>query len=225
MSEDLVKKIIRSKRRTLALQVAKDATLIVRAPLRLSEDFIEKFIRKNLPWIHKKQELARASAPLAPRQFREGEEFLYLGGRYRLVLAGGGMAPPLLLENSEFRLRPEYLENARGEFMAWYRARALEVLNQRVEFYSGTAGFKAGRIKINDARTRWGSCSPERNLNFSWRLIMAPAEVLDYVVVHELAHTVELNHSRKFWARVEKILPRYREARAWLRKHEHALEF
>ncbi|WDL96832.1 M48 family metallopeptidase [Alicyclobacillus sp. ALC3] len=107
----------------------------------------------------------------------------------------------------------------------WLRRRAREVLTERVELWAQKIAIPFERIAIRDQKTRWGSCSSMGNLNFNWRLILAPPEVLDYVVVHELCHRLEMNHSRRFWAHVERWFPDYRVARTWLREHGKSLQF
>ncbi len=100
-----------------------------------------------------------------------------------------------------------------------YKAQALPRFTERCEFYAPAMGVAYKKIGLSNASTRWGSCSPRGNLRFSWRLVMAPPEVLDYVVVHELAHLRELNHSKRFWALVKAAAPHFLEAKKWLRQH------
>ncbi len=99
----------------------------------------------------------------------------------------------------------------------WYRKQARIHLTERVEYFSKKCGFSYGQIRINSATTRWGSCSAHDNLNFPWRLIMAPEAIIDYVVIHELAHTVHKNHSARFWKLVESIVPDWKTHRTHLR--------
>jgi predicted metal-dependent hydrolase len=103
----------------------------------------------------------------------------------------------------------------------FYRGQALAVFKERCAVYAERMGVSHGRIGISNASSRWGSCSARGRLRFNWRLVMAPLEVLDYVVVHELAHLKELNHSRRFWTHVEEVMPAFREAKRWL--HEYSL--
>jgi len=112
---------------------------------------------------------------------------------------------------------------ARDLFRTWYRARAREVLEERVEHFARRMGLAVLGVRITEAKERWGSCSVSGTLNFAWRLVTAPIGIIEYVVVHELAHLVEMNHSRRFWEQVGRILPDYAERRAWLRKNEHRL--
>ncbi len=211
-----VNQIIRSERKTLALIVKPDGSLIVRAPLRASEKAIRDFVGSNAKWIEKKRVEALGFLPPAPKQYIPGEMFLYLGNTYPLEIVKGQKVP-LLLEGS-FKLAGSDQKNARLAFERWYRGQAKQILNERVSQYASQYDFQYKKIGITSARTRWGSCSSNGSLNFSWRLILAPMEVVDYVVVHELVHTLFHNHSRRFWKRVEKIMPDYKERRKWLRK-------
>ena len=104
-----------------------------------------------------------------------------------------------------------------------YRDKAREIFEQKVSYYAQMMGVSYGRIAIRDQKTRWGSCSGEGNLNFNWRLIFAPAGVLDYVVVHELAHRKEMNHSPRFWRVVEDTMPEYRKYQKWLKENGRGL--
>jgi predicted metal-dependent hydrolase len=212
-----VNQMIRSKRKTLALIVKPDGSLIVRAPLRTAERTIREFIETHAEWIDKKRAEALAARTLVPRQYVAGETFLFLGNAYPLEIVKG-QKKPLLLEE-KFKLAEANQANARSVFERWYRAQAKWILDERVNLYANQYGFQYQKIGITSARTRWGSCSPNGSLNFSWRLIMAPMEAVDYVVVHELVHTIFHNHSRRFWKQVEKIMPDYKERRKWLRKN------
>lgn len=119
-------------------------------------------------------------------------------------------------QNREQRPRPDYVQNPGLE--AEYRNRAREQLEARTVYFARQMGVTYNRILIRAAKTRWGSCSARGNLNFHWKLILMPPAVLDYVVVHELAHRREMNHSPMFWAEVERILPDYRQRRKWLKE-------
>ncbi|MFP3975845.1 MAG: M48 family metallopeptidase [Dehalococcoidia bacterium] len=105
----------------------------------------------------------------------------------------------------------------------WYRTEARKLIEERVDKFSARLGVNCGRITIRGQKTRWGSCSQKGNLNFNWRLVMAPEPVIDYVVIHELAHLKEMNHSKKFWELVGKHCPRWREHKKWLKDHESEL--
>jgi predicted metal-dependent hydrolase len=212
-----VNQIIRSSRKTLALIVKPDGSVIVRAPLRTSEKSIREFIEKNRGWIEKNQAKALATRPQAPKQYLAGEMFMFLGNTYPLEIVKGQKKDLLL--DAHFKLAESAQSEAALAFERWYREQARQILNERVNFYACQYGFQYKRIGITSARTRWGSCSVTGSLNFSWRLIMAPLAVVDYVVVHELVHTIFHNHSKKFWHKVGTVIPDYKEHRMWLRKN------
>lgn len=109
--------------------------------------------------------------------------------------------------------RPSYTDREREEG----RKRAAEVIKARCRYYAPVMGVSYGTVTIREQKTRWGSCSAKGNLNFNWKLVLMPPEILDYVVVHELAHRIQMNHSAAFWAEVGKILPDYKERRQWLK--------
>ena len=209
-----IDKLVRSKRKTLSLIVEIDGTLTVRAPLRMKEADIRGFIEAKSGWIKRKQTKARAVA-LAPRQYVDGETFLYLGNEVPLRLVPD--RKPALVMDGVFKLTKSAQPRADSVFEAWYKKQARSVLTGRVEFFARKYGFDAGKIRISSARTRWGSCSAKSTLSFTWRLVMAPPQVIDYVVVHELCHLRELNHSPSFWAQVEAILPDFKSHRKWLK--------
>lgn len=210
-----ITQIIRSRRKTIALVIQKDGTLIVRAPLKAPEKFIREFAEKNAQWILKKQAQMRAAVSLPPKQYTSGETFLYLGREIPLEIVQG--QKPALVLDSHFKLAESALENAERVFEHWYREQARKILSERVRYFAGQHNLQFQGIRIGSARTRWGSCNSKGGLSFSWRLILTPMEVVDYVVVHELAHMLVHNHSARFWKQVERILPNYKVRRMWLR--------
>jgi len=222
MREIEINKIIRSRRRTLALVITKDALLEVRAPFYAPLNYILKFVKQKQHWIRRKQEFILENiVKNTPKKFLDGEEFLHLGKTYplkifdanKIVLADCLHFPSILLGDAK-----KYLTK-------WYKQQAEEIITERVVWYANLVGLKYKTIKITSAKTRWGSCGVHGNLNFTWRLIMAPPDVVDYVVVHELAHLVVHNHSKRFWLKVEDIMPNYKEKRVWLRKNGKSLGF
>jgi len=216
-----INKLVRSKRKTLSLIVETDGSLTVRAPLRIKDADIWRFIEIKSEWIKRKQAQVRKDA-LAPRQYVDGEKFWYLGKEVplRIVLDG----KPALVMDRVFKLRRSAQPQAASHFEKWYKKQAREVLTERVEYFTQKHSFKVSKIRISSARTRWGSCSHKGTLSFTWRLVMAPLKVIDYVVVHELCHLKEMNHSKAFWAQVEAILPDYKQQRAWLKKQGRKLQ-
>jgi predicted metal-dependent hydrolase len=171
-------KIIRSKRKTLALEISSDASLIIRAPRLMPLFLIKNFIKQKQNWITKKQELIK-------------------------------------IRNQKKSQIPTFKIT---------KEQALEKITKRVKYYSSLSGFKYQNIRITSAQKRWGSCSARNNLNFPQRLALAPNQVIDYVVIHELCHIKEKNHSSNFWNEVAKIMPDYKIHRKWLKENGYLLK-
>ncbi len=210
-----INKLVRAKRRTIAIIIEKDGSLTVRAPKRAAQHDIEQFIHEKADWILRTREKLLAIPETPRKQFMDGEKFLFVGREYELKL----VAPqrPSLKFEDEFRLGVTSQSRAALFFTRWYKEQALLVISTRVQHYAALHGFQPKQVKISSATTRWGSCTSSGNLNFTWRLVMAPLEVIDYVVIHELAHLRVHNHSAKFWKLVESIEPQFKERRKWLR--------
>jgi predicted metal-dependent hydrolase len=212
-----ISQIIRSKRKTLALIIKNDGVLIVRAPMRTSDQRIKEFVEEHRSWIEKKQTEIKSIVLLSPKQYIPGEMFLFLGESYPLEIVEN--QEKALVLNGSFKLAEKAVNRAETVFARWYRKQAKEILKERVDLYASQYSFQYQGIKITSAKTRWGSCNSKGSLSFSWRLIMAPLEQVDYVVVHELVHTIHHNHSKRFWNRVEKVMPDFKESKKWLRKN------
>ena len=218
-----IDELIRTKRKTIALMIDRDGRLVVRAPLRATNRQIMELVEEKAAWIRKKQEEAKASySKVLPKEYVNGEGFEFLGKSYRLRIVETAR-PALTLAEGEFRLSRQALPRAEAVFTAWYREQARELLSLRVTWYAELFGLKVTGLRINSARTRWGSCNAQGSLNFTWRLVMAPLSVVDYVVVHELVHTRFRNHRREFWMAVKEILPDYKQRMNWLKINGHLL--
>ncbi len=223
MSRIKITKIIRSKRKNIALVISRNATLVVRAPMRTPISYIEKLVEEKFTWIEKKIQEFKKRPKAVKKTFFEGEEFLYLGKKYKLELTEGMKIE--LGENLELFFPRSFLWRARIRMLDWYKKQALIEISQRTKTISEKLNLKYSVLKISNAKTNWGSCGPKNSLNFNWRLIMAPEKIIDYVIIHELTHTIEKNHSYKFWNRVAGVMPEYREAREWLRHNQCLVEF
>lgn len=167
-------KVIKSRRKTISVEVRPDGEVIVRAPLYASKRDIELFIESRRNWIAK--HLAKVKTA-EPAEYLTGDEIKALAEK------------------------------------------ALKVIPGKVEYYARRIGVSYGRITIRNQKTRWGSCSSKGNLNFNCLLMLMPEEILDYVIVHELCHRKEMNHSKDFWALVEKAMPDYRKRKKWIKDH------
>jgi len=211
-----IDKLIRSHRKTIGLQIANDARLIVRAPFFASENLIYQLISRKESWIKAKQEyFQQRQKKNLIRKFVPGENFLFLGQSYPLKVVND--LPKAIVFDNSLMISQAVLGNARDHLECWYKTQALEHITQRVEYYAKITGLKYKSIKINSASTRWGSCGYKDTLNFTWRLVMAPENVVDYVVIHELMHLKQKNHSRQFWAEVALLMPDYKQEEGWLK--------
>ena len=219
----VIDRIIRSRRKTVALIVTPEGQLEVRAPQRLSRDQIEDIATQKANWILKNLERSRqASAMVSKRELADGAHIWYLGASHPLHVNEHGTGRVQF--STGFTLPKSALPKATDLLTAWYKNQARQLLGERTAYYAQQFDLKYRSIRITSARTRWGSCSRLNALSFTWRLVMAPLEIIDYIVIHELAHIVQKNHSRAFWEQVEKMLPDYRSRRAWLKANGRLLD-
>lgn len=210
----------------MTLQITREGKVVIRTPLRTPDAEIERFFHSRQLWIAKKLRGKEIQEELSvkPRQFIAGEEFFYLGDPYQLVIAeSNGARKALILALGTFQLASEKESQAKELFVKWYRERAKEVFGERVRFWSSRFDLIPTGITITSAWQRYGSCSAKNSLSFSWRLLMAPYPVIDYIIVHELAHIKEKNHSKKFWNYLRSLLPGYEAQKRWLRENSHLL--
>lgn len=231
-----------SRRRTVTLTVAPEDGLVVHCPRRFARWRVEQAVRSKARWI-----LARLEEALQRQRGRKSPRWLpgsllpFRGGEYRLEVvrtAGGGKSVgPVRLEEGRLRLplpAGKYgggdisiAPGSEAEMREWmlqgYMAAAREMITARVAHFQAELSVQPCVIRIKGQKRRWGSCSAKGGLNFNWRLILAPPEVLDYVVVHELCHLLHMNHSRSFWERVARVLPEYKRQRDWLKEHGYEL--
>jgi predicted metal-dependent hydrolase len=215
-------RIIRSRRKTISLVIDSDARVTVRAPLHTPENTIHKLVSERKDWIEDKlTRIRKRLEERVVRHFEDGEVLPFAGENLILSwYAGPGL---IRRENRLLRVPDKYRGDAPQILERWYRREALKLFRERVDLYSRYYLFHPGPVKLSSAVKRWGSCGPTNSINLNWRLIMAPLAVIDYVVVHELCHTVFRNHSPRFWSRVGVIMPDYPKHRQWLRDHHEAL--
>lgn len=218
---DIRYKLQRSDRKTASIYVERDGEITLIAPVALSQKQIETVLEGKRRWIYKSlAEWHDLNAARVERQFVNGEGFLYLGRSYRLKLVAR-QEEPLLLKDGHFSLRANLRSavKASGAFRDFYRDKGSVRINERVAHFQARMDVEPKSVKILDLKHRWASWTPSGNLNFHWKCMMAPATILDYIVVHELAHLIYPNHSTKFWNEVDKVLPDFGERKEWLRVH------
>jgi predicted metal-dependent hydrolase len=156
-----------------------------------------------------------------PAEPVSGEEFPFLGRK--LMLAVSERAKRIEVVGDTLAFPKVWLPKAEQRLRRWYCGQAAAILDERLAYWRGQTGIRFAAVRLSDARKRWGSCSSKGSLNFSWRLVMAPVDVIDYVVVHELVHIEHMNHSKAFWSRVGEILPDYEVKKKWLRDNSGLL--
>ena len=214
-------RILRSRRRTVSLEITTEGELVVRAPLRAPETWILALIEEKRDWIERKiADMQNRPSP-KKRHFATGDEFLFLGKMYTLVVLAESDAAVTL--GDHLYIGERRLPECRDLLIAWYVEKAKEILPARVAGIAAILDYVPKKIRISDARRRWASCSSTGTLSFSWRLVLAPPEVIDYVVVHELVHLRQPDHSERFWKKVQDAMPEYAEHRRWLRENERML--
>ena len=210
----------RSQRaRHVRLEIWPESGLVVIVPRRCRLDDIPLLLQQKKGWILRK---------LSQRQDRsrhaqtDSNTVLYLGRQFTVVVREDGAEGVTIAENCiTVRL---HNGNAPGVALErWYRHEAERLIGQRMPEFSRALGVACRQFRVRAARTRWGSCSRNGNLNFNWKLIMAPEPVIDYVIIHELAHLREMNHSRRFWDLVQQHCPASRAHKNWLREHQAEL--
>ena len=213
----------RKRRKTLSLQISRAAEIVVSAPYFTPVREINRFVQEKQNWIDKIiQKQTRARLLNEKRKYISGELFQYLGEDFPLeVFFEPSERAGLFFWNKRFYLNaPEDREIKKHFFFLWYKKKAFEYISGRVDFYCHKLKLTARGIRITSARKRWGSCSADNNLTFSFRLIMAPPEVIDYVILHEIMHIKEKSHAARFWKLIEEIMPGYKTHRRWLKEYD-----
>jgi predicted metal-dependent hydrolase len=214
----------RKKRKTISIKITDDAEVVVSVPLSLSSEKIADIVRDKAEWILSKLELMEVSK----KDYIEDLKFL--GENYKLIANNTqNKSIKVVFNRSEFQVYvPSELENKdkyiKEALTKWYKIQASSIYKERTEHYSKLLNVHPNRITIKEQKTRWGSCSSKGNLNFNWRVTMAPIEIVDYLVVHELCHLIHMNHSKDFWNLVESVLPGYKKCRDWLKVNGSSLK-
>jgi len=217
----------RKRRKTLVLTIERDGSVVIRVPYRTPDREIEAFFNGKLSWVKKKidEKKNRVESAEHPKRFTAGEKFLYLGEHYPLEMREPGKGRGrLALSHGTFFLNSNCMAKARDIFIQWYKERAREIFTERVNFYSRKLKLYPKEVRISSAKTRYGSCTADNKVFFSFRLVMAPYLKIDYVIVHELVHIKIKNHSQRFWRYMEEVMPEYKRYRKWLKDNSLLLD-
>lgn len=211
--------IKRSKRKTVSIFVERDGSVSARVPEDLPDERIAEVIESKAYKIHTHlaqwNELNDAKIE---REYVSGQSFLYLGKNYRLKLIDEP-TKGLKLKKGFFLLHNSHQAKAKAFFEDFYRTKLREKLPQLIDRHKNKLGVSPVEVKVMELQNRWASCTQMGNLNFHWKCAMAPIDVLNYIVVHELAHLIHPNHTTAFWNEVDKVLPNYESQLQWLKRH------
>lgn len=217
--------IRRPRRKTATISVNPDCSVRVVVPSCLSEQKVIDLVKRKSSWISGKLERCLEYREKYPdKEYVSGEAFSYLGKKYRLkVFAGDRDGEEIKLVNGRFLIQlpadmtKEHRKKIiRIHLLQWYRNHAITRLREKTRRFAKMIGVNPVSVGVKDYRSRWGGCHSDGRIIYNWRIIMAPHAVIDYVVVHELCHLVQLNHGKDFWRLVAQVLPDYTERRQWL---------
>ena len=185
----------------------------------------EELLKENAVWVlEKKRKYDRYREQIPDRQFKQGERFPFLGEQYEIVVE---QRPASQVVENEFRLAKHHVEQTsiKRALEALYRRKARELFEDRADHFASEMEVEYDKIEVRNQRTKWGSCSTTGTLGLNWRLMMAPSDVVDYIVIHEVAHLQEQNHTDEFWSLVAKYAPGYQEQAHWLEENGTRLVF
>lgn len=211
------------RKKSMGIAINDSGVVHIAAPAGLSEKEILRKLEAGGEWILKKlDEMQHPPAP-GPKSYKEGQSLLVMGEELTLQLVIEPTSDVIMVKQVAEKLIVTTPADedvwVREALEGWYRNKAGAVIRERVGYYQPIVGVKPVNIRIKEQKRRWGSCSSLGNLNFNWRLAMAPQPVVDYVLVHELCHLIHLNHSKEFWSLVQAVLPDYEQRRQWLKKN------
>jgi len=218
--------LIKSKRKTVGIKITDRGEVVVSAPLRASEKVIEEIVLKKARWIVEKLKLVNEKRKnVERREFIDGATIPLLGDEYPLIVEEALIkGSSLKFDGKVFNVRvnkaltnEERQQFIKEVLIIWMRKKAKEIFEERTRYYANRLELNFNKITIKEQKTLWGSCSSKNNINFNWRLVLAPIEVLDYVVVHELCHLKHRNHSKEYWGFVKEAMADYEEKRQWLK--------
>lgn len=212
-------KLIKSKRNTFSIEIDKNKNISIRAPFWANQNHINELLSNKNNWIKKKFELIdKLNNKKIIHTYNDGDIFYCYGNKF--ILKFSDLNEMLLKNDNNFiYINEDYKAYAKELIIKWYKQQANKIIISRAYYLAEQLNIAINKVKITNAQTRFGSCSSNKNLNFSWRLIIAPKPIVDYIIIHELAHTIVMNHSKRFWTIVSSMLPNYKIYEDWLKKN------
>ena len=212
--------LIRTNRRSISISINNIGQVIIKAPRRVSMDEIQKVVDKKERWIALHKERIEKNNELN-KNILTYKDILFCGNIYHIAF-DERIKKITLIDN--YCLIPlKYKDTYQRKLLLWYKKIANEILTQRVQYFCDLMQLEPSAVKLTNARTCWGTCNSKGVVSLNWRLMMVPHNLIDYVVVHELAHLVQLNHSKLFWEVVHSVLPDYASRRKNLKQGDYLL--
>ena len=210
--------IQKSNRKTLCLSFTDEGKLLIKTPYYISQHQINQFIEKNQKWIDKqKLKIARQKQENPEKKLQNGEIIHYLGKKYTIITLENIQKP---MFNFPCLFIPnDHLENKKKKLTQFLKIRAKDIFTDRLDQWAEAMNLSYKSLKLSSAKTRWGSCSSKKNINLNWKLIFAPMNIIDSVVIHELAHLKHMNHSKDFWEWVRQFDPNEKKHTKWLKEN------
>lgn len=224
-------------RRSLSISLTPDQKIIVKASLSLKSAEILKFLEMKSNWIEKNMlRFSEISKKYPSKSLRQGEKFPFMGQELELRIVPTPLKAVFFSRTELFlqihlpvsiwkTLSEEELQKYYLQLKDYYKKEAQKLITERIQIWSFQTGLHPKQVRFKNQNTRWGSCSANKVININWRLIAAPLDILDYVLVHELCHLQYMNHSDDFWNLVEKNFPDYKKSEKWLNQNHHSLDF
>lgn len=215
--------VLYRKRKTMEIQIKDQGTVKLLVPVGVTKKRIMEVLQLKADWIVDKLAKVQAVNSFTTKEYVNGEQFLYLGSHYTLKINQDQYANKFKVELVYDQLVVTTPNTAgvtiRSVLELWYRERAQQLIEQRVAYYLQWLKKAPTEIKVKEQKKRWGSCTSAGKLLFNWRIAMAPLPIIDYLVVHEMCHLHQMNHSQNFWQLVAAVLPDYQARRNWLKEH------
>lgn len=213
-----------TRRKSIGIKVRPPGEVVVHAPVGMPEGLIREVLVEKREWIFRKlSDVQTRQSKTIQHTYASGDRFYYLGKPYTLCVEEVFFVkkPVVNITDGDLRVMvpsstPEEIKKA---LHMWYKLQAERVINERINYYKTFFTVEPSAIQVKEQKKRWGSCSSKRKLMFNWRIVMAPMDVLDYIVVHEMCHMVHMNHSSVYWALVKSIMPDYKEKQTWLKEN------
>lgn len=213
-----------SNRKTISIEVLPSLEVRVKAPIFVTEGKVIEIVKNRAKWILEKQYyMKNIKSKEVHRKAASGEHYLYLGKNYTLELLLGKDYKKINVKLFRGKLIiTTYTKNEQKLKLAlekWYREKALIKISERIKYYGYVFGKKPRNVRVKEQKRRWASCTWRDDILFNWRCVMAPLNVIDYIVVHEMCHMYQKNHSKYFWNKVRDVMPDYEEKELWLKEN------